>query len=44
MNLLNNKTITTPAILAIKSYNSKALFGTIKCKISNIQEINKITL
>ena len=43
MNLLNNKTITTPAILAIKSYNSKALLGTIKWKISNTQEISMIT-
>ena len=30
-------------ILAIKSYNSKALFGIIKCKISKIHEIIRIT-
>ena len=44
MKLLIIKTVITPVILAIKSYNSKALFGTIRCKTSEIQEINKITL
>ena len=40
--LLINKIITTPVKLANKSYSSKALLGTIKWKISNTQEINKI--